>query len=348
MGEPVAGYYACTRKNEHLALCYTSDKQHLEVLVGGDKILSSWAPGDHSFTIKTKSVRPLSFSVEKDCLVKSNGKKRTKYERVGIWPKDIDSDCFTDYSDMSTFLQNFRDTGCSVVSGAFKDNSLLEEIHTTFYTIATKPTHNRGWFSTHVDCYDANYKKLVDKLLAQISQHLDALLGAGKWVHDGRLQIGFVTNHRAARVPNWHVDSMFLNHGEPFSVLVGIPLHGAFEKPNSGHLAVFEKSHMLLNELLSKQGENIVDGPKDKAEKISKYCELKDWQPSFIKASVGDFYMCHYRMIHGVTHNFEMDRSIAYLRIKVIDKVREEKGAKLGFKWADSVKMYDPWLLYDF
>ena len=61
---------------------------------------------------------------------------------------------------------------------------------------------------------------------------------------------------------------MFLEQGEPFHLLVGIPLAGAPDRPLGGALAVFERSHVLIGEALTGPHAALPHGPHEKAEKL--------------------------------------------------------------------------------
>merc|ERR1712008_302630 len=81
----------------------------------------------------------------------------------------------------------------------------------------------------------------------------------------------------------------------------------------------------------------------DKTIKLNSFCGICTWKPALIQAMPGDVFLCHNRTIHGVTPNYEADRSIAYLRIRV--KKEYAKVAPLRL-WTESVLFHEPFALF--
>merc|ERR1712048_388089 len=84
----------------------------------------------------------------------------------------------------------------------------------------------------------------------------------------------------------------------------------------------------------------------DKADKLNSFCNVSTWQPTLIQAVPGDVFFCHNRTIHGVTPNYEGDRSIAYLRIRVKKQLFADLKLVSLPLWTESVLAYDPFAVF--
>lgn len=361
-----SGYYHCSdRQSSDLAIRYVyspeNDAPKMDVMLDSDHLFAEWTPGDLSFKIKPKPPKFVQFTYDPEQLalirVNPNTKKKTKpndpkYVRVGLWPIDLDSSRFLspDANLTKQFLPEFAEFGCAVVKDIYSGELLqqLQNIHSKFYNpTGNGHSNNRGWYSVHEDYLQGETPMMVSELLTPLIPFLDALLGKDQWEHNNRLQIGFATKNKVCpRLPNYHIDQMFLNKGEPFNVLVGIPLVGEFDHSLSGALAIFKNSHRTIQQNLQANASEI-NSDTDKAIKICDYAGIRDETPYVIQALPGDVYFTHYRTIHGVTQNYrEKDRSVAYLRIRVKPHVRETLHAPQRDRWTDSVLAYSPFLFF--
>lgn len=346
---PAGYYHSSDRHPSAVALHYLQDGQ-LEVLLdSGQRILAESWTGSCTFKLQLEKTKALKFTYhpETETLVKATkAVGGMHYARVGLWPATLSRSLYLPLDGVDACARDLRECGFAVLQGVFADRMpLLREVHDSFRSRADRHANTRGWYSGHEDY--AEPPAMVRGLLEPLAPHLDRLLGNGLWEYDGRLQVGFATSEKVTpRLPNYHIDQMFLHKGEPFSVLVGVPLVGELDKPLGGALAVFEKSHTSIRPMLQAQDAAQLNGEMDKTWKLNTFCNVRSWRPTVIGALPGDVYFCHYRTIHGVTPNYLTDRSVAYMRIRVKKEVVASLQLNPLPRWTDSVLTYEPFVAF--
>lgn len=346
---PAGFYHAEERHTSAVALRYLDDGRLEALLEGGDRLVADWRPGSTTFRLALSAIKFVDFAYdpEGDVLVKKAkvGSKKSKaagtpHARVGMWPRLLPMELHRGTGDIEGCARDVRERGFAVLSGVFHESrALLSDIHAAFSHSERDAVVCKGWYSGHE--HYAQPVPHLEGLVALLAPYLDYLLGQGDWEHDSSLQVGFATHRKVSPcLPNYHVDQMFLNKGEPFSVLIGIPLAGELDQPLGGQLAVFERSHILVRTCLETRTAEELNSDIDKGSKIRTFCNLRDWQPTVIGAMPGDAYFCHYRTIHGVSPNYLSNRGVAYVRIR--HKTRPA-GAR---RWTDSILENDPFMLF--
>ena len=359
---PAGFYHAGDRHRSDVALRYT-DSGGLEVLLdggGATRVLAD-VDGAAGCTFKTKlsatKFGRYTYSAGTDTLLKDSKSKGAKhkaaggfcYSRVGHWPVPLESALYhTPGTAHGAVTRDLRRRGFAVVKGVYppEKGALLEAAHSEF--VSGNHSNAYGWYSGHADYGPGDVPPMLTDLLGPVAPYLDSMLGVGAWEHDSSLQVGYATRRNVSpRLPNYHVDHMFLNRGEPFSVLVGVPLVGDFAHPLGGCLAVFEGSHTRLQGQLARRTQDALNGKEDKTSKVRRFCRLDAFYPTLVQAVPGDVYLCHCRTVHGVTPNYMKDRSVAYLRIRVKKGHLGNRPFKPLARWTDSVLANDPFALFD-
>ena len=358
-----AGYYFSSFQNSSLAIRYqkTQGCLALELFVDETRIITDWKAGETSFRVCLKRKRFLySFMASEDpqmrgTLVKSSIPKKGKDRRYDFqcsWPNENFALPRLEFStcsseDVYTLL---RKEGVAIVSKVYQEEE-LQRIFNAFHQPGKK-FNKRGWyaFSRSIE-ESSDIAQYLDTLIEPLIPYLNHMLGEEQWEHNNTLQVAFADRSRTSAIPTYHVDKMFLNKGEPFSLLVGVPLAGDLDLDLSGNLSVIPRSHLILQDVIKRTETSILeDSSMDKNVKLRKcfnFAGDSNIQPACLKAIPTDVQLCHYRIIHGVEKNFQSQRAIAYIRIRIKKHSPKRLQHPKIPDWKLSVQQYECWDLWE-
>ena len=350
-----AGYYANSKKQQFIAIRFsTSAESTLELFFDDQRRIVKYENNQFTVNLNGKIYCYVYSELEngKFIIVRSlrNKKNNTiEYEFESPWPNELPKQIkFHHPADCESLYEELKKSGFSILENIQSPNELLE-VSKYFYR-PDKNKNKRGWFAVSIDDTDAKVKAYLDQLIEPASIYLDRMLGSGKWEHNNTLQVAYAEFSKTAVIPTYHIDKMFLNKGEPFSLLVGIPLEGKTDQELSGNLSVVSGSHLSLQGLVQKSDDSfLLNDEIHKNDKLKQLYEFSKGEIRFdcVKAIPGDMFFCHYRLIHGVEKNFTAARSIAYVRIRVKNSVKEQKNVSKISSWVESVRKYGAFDLWE-
>lgn len=362
------GYYFANKQNDSIALRYFKDDagiDQLEIFNDDKRLPTNWKTSETSFTVTINRKR-FSFKyhisekdtsgtrgiIKKSTIPAKKGSKDIEYEFQSPWPKEEGPTQTHDHSTLpkQDVYDSIKQEGFTIISNVYSQ----ENLDTIFkeYHQEGKKFNKRGWYALSQTVENnQNVENYLNILIEPIKEYIDFMLGEDAWEHNQTLQVAFADRSRTAAVPTYHIDKMFLNKGEPFSLLVGVPLIGELDKCLSGNLSVVPKSHTRLQDILKETDMNFLNDPKiDKNVKLRKcfhFATDETMELKCINALPTSVQLCHYRLIHGVEKNHQKQRAIAYVRIRIKkDHPKRQKYPKIA-NWVESAICYNAWDLWE-